>query len=450
MRINNFSTVLFSLVVFNNSGVESKNMDRPNIVLILVDDLGYGDLSCQNYSNDIKTPNIDKLLNEGIRFTNLYANSTVSSPSRAALLTGKYPDLVGVPGVIRTNPDDSWGYLSEDVKLLPEILKNHQYKTSIIGKWHLGLEHPNIPNNRGFDFFHGFLGDMMDDYYTHLRDGHNYMRFNEEVINPTGHATDLFTDWAIDYINDESTNDHPFFMYLAYNAPHDPVQPPGEWFDKVMKREKNITPKRAKLVAFIEHLDNNVGRLITYLENTGIIDNTIVFFASDNGGLLREGASNGNLRGGKQDMYEGGIKVPGGIYWKNKIKPAVNSDFVMLFDWFPTICELAGVKNEMKTDGISIFPILKGINQITDQRTVFWMRREGNLNYGGHIYFAVRNGDFKLLQNTPWESRQLFNIKKDEFEENPLGSDSPFYKQLVFMLMEHIRKTGAIPWKKIN
>ncbi len=426
----------------------SENTNKPNIIVILVDDLGYGDLSCQNFSKDIKTPNIDKLLNQGIRFTNFYANSTVSSPSRAALLTGKYPDMVGVPGVIRPNPNDSWGYLSEDVALLPEILKKHNYSTSIIGKWHLGSENPNIPNKRGFDFFHGFLSGMMDDYYTHLRDGKNSMRKNYEDINPTGHATDLFTDWAIDHIKDEVRNENPFFMYLAYNAPHDPVQPPSEWLDIVLKREKNITPKRAKLVALIEHLDYNIGRLLAYLESSGTIDNTVIFFASDNGGKLSEGASNGNLRGGKEDLYEGGIKVPAGIYWKNKIKPAVNSNFVMLFDWFPTICDLAGIESELKIDALSILPILNGVDQITDKRTVFWMRREGGLKYGGHIYYAARNGDFKLLQNTPWESRQIFNIKEDELEQNPLEKSGKIYNDLVNKLSFHITRTGHVKWQK--
>ena len=144
----------------------------PNVLVILADDLGFGDLTCQG-STDMQTPHIDKIFREGMRFTNFYANSTVCSPTRASLLTGRYPDMVGVPGVIRTHEDDSWGYLSPGVSLLPEKLKKKGYKTALIGKWHLGLEAPNLPNLRGFDFFHGFLGDMMDDYFTHLRHGNN-------------------------------------------------------------------------------------------------------------------------------------------------------------------------------------------------------------------------------------------------------------------------------------
>ncbi len=427
---------------------KSNEIKSPNIICILVDDLGYGDLSCQHFANDVQTPNIDKLLNEGVRFTNFYANSTVSSPSRAALLTGKYPDLVGVPGVIRTNSENSWGYLSPNVKLLPQILKKKKYQSAIIGKWHLGLEFPNTPNNRGFDFFHGFLGDMMDDYYSHLRDGQNFMRLNNEVIEQAGHATDLFTNWALEYIQKQSKQDKPYFMYLAYNAPHDPVQPPTEWLSKVIQREPNISLKRAKLVALIEHLDFNIGKIISYLEKTDQINNTVIFFASDNGGVLSEGANNGNLRGGKQDMYEGGIRVPAGVYWKNKIKPFVSDDFVMLFDFFPTLCEIAGSDINYKIDGISLCPLLKGEKQITNNRTTFWMRREGGLKYGGQIYYAARKGDIKLVQNSPWESYQFFNIQSDSTEQSPLQKQSEYSNYLIFELMKHIQKSGNINWQK--
>ena len=180
------ASTIASTAIAQNSPSES-----PNVVVILADDLGFGDLSSFG-AKDLRTPNIDALLASGVRFNNFYANSPVCSPSRAALLSGKYPDLVGVPGLVRTYPADNWGYLSEKAVLLPTMLKNAGYHTAIVGKWNLGLESPNLPTERGFDFFHGFLGDMMEDYYTHLRHGRNYMRRNEEVIEPKGHATDLF------------------------------------------------------------------------------------------------------------------------------------------------------------------------------------------------------------------------------------------------------------------
>jgi hypothetical protein len=163
---------------------------------------------------------------EGMLFPNMRANCTVCSPSRAALLTGRYPDRVGVPGVIRTKPENSWGYLAPGIPTIGNELKKAGYHTAVIGKWHLGLESPNTPNERGFDLFHGFLGDMMDSYTTHLRQGNNYMRLNAEVIDPQGHATDIFAGWAADYFRERAKERQPFFLYLAYNAPHFPIEPP--------------------------------------------------------------------------------------------------------------------------------------------------------------------------------------------------------------------------------
>ena len=176
----------------------------PNFIIILADDLGYGDLSAYRPQGDARTPNLDRLAAEGVRFTGMRANCTVCSPSRAALLTGRHPDRVGVPGAIRTQPANSWGHLAPSVHTLADLLRPAGYHTAIVGKWHLGLEAPNIPNDRGFDFFHGFLGDMMDSYTTHLRHGQNYLRRNAEVITPQGHATDLFTDWACTYLRERA------------------------------------------------------------------------------------------------------------------------------------------------------------------------------------------------------------------------------------------------------
>ena len=220
----------------------------------------------------------------------------------------------------------------------------------------------------------------------------------KKVINPDGHATDLFTDWSIDYLEEQATSAEPFYLYLAYNAPHFPIQPPQEWLDKVLEREEGIDLKRAKNVAFIEHLDNSVGMVMQALEDTGLIENTIVVFTSDNGGALRYAQSNGDLRGGKQDMYEGGIKVPTYVQWKGKINPGTSTDnLIMLMDLFPTFCEIAGVNLYHEIDGISILPTLLGNEQITDDRTVFWVRKEGG-HYGGQSYYAARTGDYKILQ----------------------------------------------------
>jgi len=419
---------------------------KPNILVILVDDLGYGDLSITG-GKDISTPHIDKLFEQGMMFTNFYANSTVCSPTRASLLTGLYPDMAGVPGVIRTDETDSWGYLREDLIVLPQVLKQADYQTALIGKWHLGLDSPNKPNERGFDFFHGFLGDMMDDYWTHLRHGINYMRLNDDVIKPEGHATDVFSDWAIDYFQKIKQNEEPFFLYLAYNAPHFPIQPPEEWLEKVKQRNPNLSELRAKNIAFVEHLDHAIGRVLDALETEGLAENTLVIFSSDNGGSLSHGASNGPLRGGKQDMYEGGIKSPTCFTWPGIIRAGTqNTNLGLTMDIFPTLTEVAGVTINHQIDGISLVPGILGEKQTTDDRTVFFMRREGFI-YSGLCYYAAIKGEYKLIQNTPYEPMQLFNIIDDPFEKEPLDDRSEKFNQLRYELMQHIRRSGTIPWQ---
>ena len=420
---------------------------KPNIVLILADDLGYGDLSSYG-AKDLKTPHIDNLVAAGMRFNNFYANCPVCSPTRASLLTGRYPDLVGVPGVIRTHLRNNWGYLAPQAVLLPKLLKRAGYHAAIVGKWHLGLESPNIPNVRGFDHFHGYLGDMMDDYYNHRRHGINYMRLNNKEIDPKGHATDLFSQWAIDYIKDRSRSKKPFFLYLAYNAPHTPIQPPKDWFEKVKEREKNISDKRAKLVALIEHMDDGIGKVISSLKDNGLDNSTLIIFTSDNGGQLNVGANNGSLRAGKQDMYEGGIRVPMCAVWSSKIKAGSHGDRVALtMDLFPTICEAAGTSVDYEIDGRSILPTLLGKSRPAEERFLFWVRREGGV-YGGRAYYAARYGDFKLVQNSPFEPLELYNLKDDPKEQNPLDRKHPMYNKLFTALRNHIIEAGAMPWEK--
>lgn len=428
------------------AGVKAQ-ASKPNIVLILADDLGYGDLSGYG-AKDLKTPHIDNLVAKGMRFDNFYANCPVCSPTRASLLTGRYPDLVGVPGVIRTHLRNNWGYLAPQAVLLPKLLKRAGYHTAIVGKWHLGLEPPNIPNVRGFDHFHGYLGDMMDDYYNHRRHGINYMRLNNKEIDPKGHATDLFSQWAIDYIKERSRSKQPFFLYLAYNAPHTPIQPPKEWFKKVKEREKNISDKRARLVALIEHMDDGIGKVIASLKDNSLDNNTFIIFTSDNGGQLNVGANNGPLRAGKQDMYEGGIRVPMCAVWPSKIKAGSRGDRVALtMDLFPTICEAAGTAVDYEIDGRSILPELLGKSRPAEDRFLFWVRREGG-HYGGRAYYAARYGDFKLVQNSPFEPLELYNLKDDPKEQNPLGRKHPMYNKLFTALRNHIIEAGAVPWEK--
>ena len=427
---------------------KAQAMKPPNIVMILVDDLGYGDLGCYG-APDLQTPHIDGLMASGMRFNQFYANCPVCSPTRASLLTGRYPDLVGVPGVIRTHRDNSWGRLAPEAVLLPTVLKSAGYHTAIVGKWHLGFEFPDTPNERGFDHFHGFLGDMMDDYYTHRRHDINYLRLNGGEIDPEGHATDLFSAWASDYVRERAHSEQPFFLYLAYNAPHTPIQPPQEWLDRVTAREPGIDPARAKLVALIEHLDHGIGSVMAALEENNAADNTLVVFTSDNGGQLSVGANNGALHGGKQDMFEGGLREPMCAVWPGRIAPASRSGRIALtMDLFPTLAEAAGATFEHAIEGRSFLPSLLGQDQSPEDRTLFWVRREGGPRYGGRAYYAARQGDWKLLQNNPFEALRLYNLADDPREAHPLGTRDPAYRRLFEALQGHINEAGTVPWQR--
>ncbi len=435
-------------IAFSRTDREPATDRPPNVVLILADDLGYGDLACYG-AKDLKTPQIDSIVAAGMRFDRFYANCPVCSPTRASILTGRYPDLVGVPGVIRTNPSDNWGKLTRSAVLLPAVLKTKGYESAIIGKWHLGLSAPDTPLDRGFDVFRGFLGDMMDDYFTHRRHNINYMRDGNRQIDPAGHATDLFTNWAESYVKERRASDRPFFLYLAYNAPHVPLQPVEERLTRVLEREPGIDPKRARIVAQIEHLDEGVGKVVAALKETGAYQNTLVVFTSDNGGQESAGGNVGGLRGSKENVYEGGIRVPCSFTWPAKIAPRGRSARSALsMDLFPTICAIAGAEPPAEVDGESLLPTLLGQSPDESKRDLFWTRREGNDRYMGKSIWAIRRGEWKLLQNTPTAPFELYNLKEDPLERNNLASKEPaVYRELAKALRDRIRRGGAVPWQ---
>ncbi len=428
---------------------------NPNILIILTDDQGYHDVSYYG-TKDIRTPNIDAIRNAGMRFDYFYTNSPVCAPTRASLMSGRFPDLVGVPGLIRSTPDNNWGYLQQGTILLPQALKKAGYRTAHIGKWNLGLESPNLPNEKGFDLFHGWLEDMMDDYWTHLRHGKNFMRLNKEAIEPVGHATELFTEWSIDYLENQVGEKNPFFLYLSYNAPHFPVSPPTAWLQKVKQREPQVSETRAKLVAFIEHMDANIGKVIASLKANGQYENTIILFLSDNGGHLPSESNNGDLRDGKQSMYEGGLRVPTVISWPKMIKAgSVSAQVNLTMDIYPTLLEIAGVPIKHKIEGRSFLNTLisekNTTTSVDENRVLYFTRREGGMEYGGKAYHAIRQGDWKLLQNNPYQPLELYHLKLDPEEKNNLIKQEPkIAEKLNALLLKQIQESGKVPWQKQN
>jgi len=427
----------------------------------MVDDLGYADLSSYG-STDMQTPQLDRLMAEGMRFNEFYTNSCVCSPTRAAFLTGRYPEMVGMPGVTRLHKRASWGNLTPDSVMLPELFQAAGYKTTLIGKWHLGIEDGDRPNQRGFDEFQGLLLGMMDDYWEHSRQGFQQMRRNEEKIHPEGHGTDLITQWSIEAIERDVKAGIPFFQFLAYNAPHFPVQPPEEWLEKVQEREPGIDPVRAKMVAFVEHLDDGIGKVLAAVDDLGIRENTIVYFSSDNGGLVRVGSNNGSLRAGKTDVYEGGIKSPAVIRWPARIAAEQQTNFrALTMDVIPTIAEVCGISIDHPIDGQSFAELLLTGKQNPFARPEFYMWMQNDRtekkkeNRKDCSKEAVRFGDWKLVQNAwmPLHNRseikyELFNLAKDPSEENNVAKKYPEKtKQLTQLLETHIKKARKVQWK---
>jgi arylsulfatase A-like enzyme len=439
---------LFICFFLSAQGIINKN---PNIIIILADDLGYHDVSYYG-TKDIQTPNIDLLSTSGMRFDRFYSNSSVCSPTRASLMSGRYPERVGVPGVIRSTPLSNFGYLTPNTILLPELLKKMKYNTALIGKWNLGLESPNIPNDKGFDFFHGFLDDKLDDYYTHLRNNINFMRRNKDIISPVGHATDLFTNWAVDYVKSQENKQDPFFLYLAYTAPHTPLQPREDWLKKIKQRELGISDTRAKLIALIEHMDDGIGKLIHELKISGKYDNTLIIFLSDNGGKLENEANNGNIRGGKGSFYEGGVRVPAIFVWPGHIQSgSINNQRAITMDVLPTIGDILKFKNNNPVEGISLLKILKNSQDSLAERNIFFTRREGDVEFGGQAIHMVISNNWKLVQNSPYQMYELYNLKKDTLEkQNLINTEPDMYKKLIELMIPHIQKGGSVPWQAPN
>ncbi|MBI1322564.1 sulfatase-like hydrolase/transferase [bacterium] len=446
-------SVLLSLAGFQAAFGNDRN-SRPNIVFVLVDDLGRNDIGFESTKPEIapRTPNIDSIFRDGVSFRNFYANSPVCSPTRASLMTGLYSDRAGVPGVIRQNLSDSWGHLRPDVTTLPEILKSQGYATFMVGKWHLGYSKPNRPVDRGFESFRGFLGDMMDNYFDHRRGGINWMRHNETEIDPPGHATDLFSDWAVEAVREGATANRPFFLYLAYNAPHSPIQPPPKMLEKVKSERPHLGEKRASLVALIEHLDDGVGRVLAAIREAGIERQTLVIFTSDNGGQLDLGADNGPWRGTKGETFEGGLRVVCGARWPERVPAGLKSNVVsMTADWYATLAEIVGADHsKLDLDAKSLMrPLIHPSDTAGfDDREIYFVRREGGPAFAGKTIEGLRAGRWKLVLNRPTEPIRLFDLETDPFEMQDLAAKNPTkFREMIARIQLHIQRGGQIPWQ---
>ncbi len=381
----------------------------PNVVVILSDDHGYGDASCyENHGTDVKTPNIDRIAAMGVRFRQGYASCYVCAPTRAGLMTGRYQQRFGF-----YTASDSRAGMPVDEVTLADLLRGRGYATAVFGKWHLGLEEAYHPLSRGFDRFYGFLGHGAHDYFAlKASDGHNAMYRDRKTIDDTGYLTDNLAREATAFI--EQNRAKPFFLYLPFNAVHSPMQAP----EADVARYGGKGKPRHVLLAMLGRMDAAVGQVLDALERHKLTDRTLLFFLSDNGGAKANSSFNGVLRGFKQSVYEGGIRVPFLAAWPGRIpKGKVVDEPVICMDVFATACEAAGAKlpQGRAYDGRSVLGLVSGKSSGPLHDALFWDADEGRR--------AVRVGDWKLVDNNGVV--ELFDLKNDVSEKVNLAAQHP-------------------------
>lgn len=406
---------------------------RPNIVFILADDLGYGDLGCYG-QKEVRTPTLDRLAAEGMRFTQCYAGSTVCAPSRCCLMTGRHTGHATVRGnaLVPLRPEDV---------TVAEVLKGAGYATGLVGKWGLGEPGTTgIPNRKGFDTFYGYLNQVhAHNYYP------DYLWRNQEKVPLEGnvvergvavrraqYAPDLLTREALGFVGQH--RDRPFFLYLAYTTPHANDERAGaegngmEVPDDAPYSDRPWPQVEKNFAAMVTRLDADVGRVLRRLKDLGLEDNTVVFFSSDNGPHKEGGKgydpqffhSAGPLRGIKRDLTEGGIRMPMLARWPGKIEAGSVSHRVWAFwDFLPTAADLAGVKAPAGLDGISVLPTLLGTGGQKPHDFLYWEFHERGFQQ------AVRMGDWKALRLKPDGPVQLYNLKTDVGERRDVARDHP-------------------------
>ena len=408
--------IAFALLLCNMALSQSQNTP-PNLIVIMTDDQGYADVGF-NGCEDIPTPNIDAIAKNGVKFTRGYVTYPVCGPSRAGFLTGRYQGRFGFSDNPSINPNDPSAGLPVEEETIAEVLKKSNYNNAIIGKWHMGT-HPRFhPLERGFDYFFGFLSG-----------GHNYfpeklnindlsevkrkwqwyatkIKENRTVVEIEDYLTDELSQSAVKYIEKQVSNDQHFMLYLAYNAPHTPLQATP----KYLSRFDHIKdPKRKTYAAMVSAVDDGVGQILKTLKKSGIEENTIVVFLSDNGGAKNNGSDNRPLRGRKSDLFEGGIRVPFAMQWKGTIPAGMTYEKnVSSLDIMATIVAQNKISIDKKRtlDGVNLIPFLNGENDSEPHDYLFWRKIKYNA-------MAVMTGDQKLVKNKRNDFKEMFNLSSD-------------------------------------
>jgi arylsulfatase A-like enzyme len=480
MNLYSFVSVALALFAVMNVGAVA---DRsPNILVFLVDDLGYMDIGANNPKCFYDTPNIDKLAKSGMRFTDGYAANPVCSPTRYSFMTGKYPTRVRAtnffPGkrACKFKPAPLNSFMPLEDITLAQILKQKNYATFFAGKWHLGPSKEYYPQNRGFDVNIG--GYHRGGPYTGKKYFAPFKNPEMEVESPAGdHLPDRLARETVEFI--EQNKDKPFLAYLSFYSVHAPLIGRPDLVKKYKQRAAKIEgeefadeeqvfgkkPRRVRVLqkhavyaAMVEAMDQAVGKVLKQLKESGLTDNTVVVFTSDNGGLsTSEGSPTSNLplRGGKGWVYEGGIREPWIVRYPGVTKPgSVSDQIICSIDLFPTVAAAAGVPFKHKIDGIDIMPALKG--GALSPRSIFWHYPHYS-NQGGFPGGAVRQGDFKLVERYEDGRVHLYNLKEDIGERKDISGEMPelagklrkqlhgWYRETDAQFLQE--KGGEKPWR---
>ncbi len=437
-----FYTVILLLVISSTSCIKEVPDQKPNVIIIMADDLGYGDISC--YGNTtIRTPNLDVLASEGVKFTDFHSNGAVCSPTRAALLTGKYQQRTGVEGVITAKNHRDVGLDLNEITIAEEF-KMHGYNCAMYGKWHLGYSKEYNPTLQGFDEFTGFVSGNID-YHAHI-DQEGYLDWwkGNKIDNEAGYSTDLITGYGVKYIESHHSDrdNKPFFLYLAYEAPHYPYQKRDS---KILRKvgvagtepvDRDSIPSIYR--EMVEIMDEGIGSIIQKLKETGQYDNTIMVFLSDNG--ASQNGNNGVLRGYKGGAYEGGSRVPAIISFPGKINNGINNQTILTMDLLPTLLDFIGQKPSSENiDGISIKDHLLDGSDLPERNVFFAFKSRS----------FIRSGDWKLVRisNNDEVKIELYNLKSDLGEKIDLSQDHP---EMVKKLSAKLKTWGTEVRKDVD
>jgi len=426
------------------AGTKTKNTKRkPNVVLILLDDQGSIDLNCYG-AKDLHTPNLDRLAKRGTRFTQFYVGAPVCSPSRAALLTGRYPQRAELVGNASSRRNHA-GMPGRQITIA-EVLKKAGYTTGHIGKWHLGYTPETMPNAQGFDYSFGHMGGCIDNYshffYWSGPNLHDLWRNGKEVWYEGQFFGDLMVNECNAFI--EKHKDEPFFLYWAINQPHYPLQPKKKFREMYAEMDE---PRRS-YAAFVSTADEMIGQVIRKIDELGLREDTIIIYFSDHGHSVEEranygGGDSGPYRGHKFTLWEGGIRVPAIVSWPGHFpQNAVRDQMVVSIDWLPTIAYYCGAKINHKIDGENISAVIESDKAASPHKTFFWDR-------GKDGHWAVRDGDWKLVKNGPATKDRGLDLPPAETFLSNLAEDVTETKNLADKYPEIVQRLTKLHEKWI-